>query len=761
MYTFPMLHADSNNINQQLPQTQVDLKISGMTCAACASLIERRLRKLPGVHSASVNFAVARATVEYDPAKVDVASMINRVIESGYGASNAADPPQAENEDEQKSLQKKFWIAAVFTVPLLILAMSHGRIDFPGMAWVEFALALPVLFHSGLHFYRGAWKSLKNRSTDMNTLIAVGTGAAFLYSAVATIAPGLVLTGSHAGMPGMKAPVYFESAAAIITLILLGRWLEARARAHTSAAIKRLASLQPRTARILREGVEHDLPIEQVRPGDEILVRPGEKIPVDGEMISGYSTVDESMITGESIPVEKKPGDRLIGATLNAGGDTMGAFRMRATHTGLNGALQQIIRLVEQAQGSKAPIARLADRVSGIFTPVVIGIALATFLIWLVVGPAEHRLSMALINSVSVLIIACPCALGLATPTAIMAGTGRGAERGILFKGGVALETAHRIDTVVLDKTGTITMGKPAVTDLIPLNGFESNSLLQMAASVERNSEHPLAQAIVAEAQKRGLATHEISDFMSSAGRGVEATIDGHRLLLGTADMMSDRGIDIAAASTALDAVIESGKTAILVTIDGQLMGVIGLADQIRETSAPAIARLHSLGLEIAMLSGDNRRVAESVARQVGIDRVIAGVLPQQKAAEIKRLQSERRVVAMVGDGINDAPALAAADIGIAIGTGADVAIEASDITLLSGDLSGVAAAIDLSRKTLRNIRQNLFWAFIYNLIGIPVAAGALYPLGGWLLSPILASAAMAFSSLSVVLNSLRLRHAM
>jgi Cu+-exporting ATPase len=741
-----MLHTETQ------ASERAELAISGMTCAACAALIERRLGKLPGVASASVNFATARATIAFDARQTGVPAMIARVVETGYGASEARGFEALAGEAEQRTLRRRFLLALVLSLPVIALAMTHGAIEFPGKNWVQLLLTLPVVVVCGAPFYRGAWAALRNRSADMNTLIAVGTGAAFVYSVVATAAPRLVLTGAHAGMPGMEAPIYFESAAAIITLILLGRWLEARARGRASEAIKRLAQLQPKTARLLREGVEQEVPIAAVAIGDEVLVRPGEKIPVDGVILSGASAVDEAMLTGESLPVEKREGDAVFGATMNK----TGAFRFRAARVGADTALQQIIRLVEQAQGSKAPIARLADRISGVFTPIVIGIALLTFLVWMAAAPADTRLTLALVNAVAVLIIACPCALGLATPTAIMVGTGRGAERGILFKGGEALEIAHRIQTVVLDKTGTITRGEPAVSGLLPFDGFSPDELLRLAASAEQGSEHPIGKAIVRAARDKQLALAEPGDFQAIAGRGVEATVASHHLLVGTPALMAERAVALNGAAEPPDGF--AGST-MLVAVDRRIAGAIGVADAIRETSTEAVARLHALGLDVVMLTGDNRRAADAVAREVGVDRTIAEVLPQQKADEIKQLQAGGRRVAMVGDGINDAPALAQADLGIAIGTGADVAIEAAGLTLMRGDLRDVAAAIELSRATMRTIRQNLFWAFIYNLIGIPIAAGVLYPVTGWLLSPVIASAAMAFSSVSVVLNSLRLRN--
>jgi Cu+-exporting ATPase len=558
-------------------------------------------------------------------------------------------------------------------------------------------------------------------------------------------------------MGGMKmVPVYYEAAAVIIVLILLGKYFEARATGRTSAAIKRLIGMQARTARVMRDGTEQDVPIESVIVGDRVLVRPGEKIPVDGNVESGQSAVDESMLTGESVPVEKAAGDSVFGATMN----TTGALRLVATKVGADSALQQIVRLVQEAQGSKAPIARLADKISGVFVPIVIGIALVTFVVWWFASPVESRLSMALVTAVSVLIIACPCALGLATPTAIMVGTGRGAEKGILIKGGEALETAHKLTAIVLDKTGTITHGKPAVTDIIPAPGgtLDERELLRLAASAEQHSEHPLAAAIVREATARGLSLAEPIGFQAVVGHGVEAQVDGHAVLVGKAALLAQRTIQSALAEKAA-ALAAMGRTPMFVAVDSREAGIVAVADTVRPESKEAIATMHALGLRVVMMTGDNQRTAEAVASQVGVDVVFADVLPKDKADKVKALQAEGHVVGMVGDGINDAPALAQADVGLAVGTGTDVAMESADITLMRGDLRAVPQAIALSHATMRTIKQNLFWAFIYNVVGIPIAAGVLFPFTGWLLSPIIASAAMAFSSVSVVLNSLRLRH--
>jgi Cu+-exporting ATPase len=561
-------------------------------------------------------------------------------------------------------------------------------------------------------------------------------------------------TAGHAGHGAQPVPVYFEAASVIIALILLGRMLEARAKGKTGDAIRKLMGLQARTARVFRQNVEQDIPVEEVVPGDVVLVRPGEKIPVDGRVLDGRSAVDESMLTGESLPVEKLPGAEVFGATLN----TSGAFRFTATKVGKDTALQQIVKLVRDAQGSKAPIARLADVISGVFTPIVLCIAIAAFVTWFLVSPAETRLASALVAFVSVLIIACPCALGLATPTAVLVGTGRGAQQGILIKGGEPLETAHRLDTLVLDKTGTITQGKPALTDLIPLGSIGEAELLRLAASAESRSEHPLGAAIVAAARSRQLPLATPSEFQAIEGHGLAATVEGRTLLLGNVKLMRDRGVDLAGLGDQADRLAAAGRTPMLMAVGGTLAGLVAVADPIKPESIEAIRAFKAMGLQVAMLTGDNTRTAEAIARQVGIDRVFAEVLPAQKAAYVQKLQQEKRVVGMVGDGVNDAPALAQADVGLAIGTGTDVAIAASDITLIRGDLRGVVTAIRLSRATLRTIKQNLFWAFIYNVIGIPLAAGLFYPFTGWLLSPMVASAAMSFSSVSVVANSLRLR---
>lgn len=741
---------------------RLDIPITGMTCAACANRIEKSLNKLEGVE-ASVNFATETATVRFDGGSLSADAITKRIEDTGFGVGKAATEIDDEiaNRDEEHDeaygiLKRKFIVAAVLSVPVLVIAMSHGAIpflNFDGVNWLQLILTTPVVVYSGAQFYRGAWAAMRHGSADMNTLVAVGTGTAYVYSVFATIFPAwFATTTEHAGHA--MVPVYFEAAAVIIALILLGRMLEARAKGRTGDAIRKLVGLQPKTASVLRDGIETSVPIERLVVGDAVVVRPGEKIAVDGIITDGASAIDESMLTGESVPVEKKAGDKVFAATVNAAG----AFTFRATRVGKDTALQQIVRLVREAQGAKPPIAKLADTISGIFTPIVIGIAVVTFLVWFFVSPVETRLALALVNFVSVLIIACPCALGLATPTAIMVGTGRGAELGILIKGGDSLETAHKIDTIVLDKTGTVTTGEPSLTDVIAAKGFEENELLRLAASAETASEHPLSRAIVRGAQARGIELTKASNFEALAGRGLLATLEGHSIMIGNRRLLAENEIDGESVYDNADKLAGDGKTPMFVVIDGKAAGVIAVADTIKTGAADAVARLKKLGAEIVMLTGDNAHTAKAMADQAGIDRVLADVLPADKSAEIERLQAEGRVVAMVGDGINDAPALAKADVGIAVGTGTDVAIEASDITLIGGDLNGVERAIALSKVTIRTVKQNLFWAFIYNVIGIPIAAGVLYPFTGWLLSPVIASAAMSLSSVSVVANSLRLR---
>ncbi len=735
-----------------------------MSCAACVRSVERALTGAPGVVSVTVNLATNRATVLFDPAATGPEFLAAAVKGAGYtlvipearsgGAAEGTDAEAAARARETADSRRRFLVAAIFGFPVVLIGMTHGLVRIPGANWIQLVLTLPVLAYAGSTYYVRAWAALRHRTADMNTLVALGTGAAFFYSLVATIAPGLVASGG--GHAHREAPVYFEAVAGIIALVLLGKLLETRARASTSSAIRRLAHLQAKSARVVREDGEIiEVPLERISLGDVILVRPGEKIPLDGVVTDGASRVDESMLTGESVPVAKKPGDPVTGATMNR----TGAFRFRVTRVGRDTVLQQIIRMVEEAQGSRAPIQRLADRVSAAFVPAVLAVAIVTFTVWFVVSPEETRLARALINAVSVLIIACPCAMGLATPTAILVATGRGAESGILIKGGEALEVARSIDTVVLDKTGTVTRGSPTVTEVVPAPGVPSeDDLLRLAASAESESEHPLGEAIVEEARRRGLTVERLTDFEAKPGHGIEATVGGRRLRLGSARFVGETGRPGDGLLARASELAARGRTPVLVAADGEILGLIAVADPVREGAREAVGELKALGAEVLLLTGDRRDTALAVAREVGIENAIAEVLPERKAEEIARLRAEGRRVAMVGDGINDAPALARADLGIAIGTGTDVAIAASDITLVGAELGGVAAAIRLSRRTLRTIAQNLFWAFGYNTLGIPLAAGAFYPWTGWLLSPVFASAAMALSSVSVVSNSLRLR---
>ncbi|MBI2844161.1 MAG: copper-translocating P-type ATPase [Armatimonadetes bacterium] len=733
------------------------IPIMGMHCSSCVSKIERQLSDLDGVIKATVNLATEQATIDYVPRQISPEELRQAIQDLGYEAPEQAvteDRERAEREATLREWKHRFWIGAALTIPIALGSLRDippvaGFIPvFLGNPYLLWALATPVQFWAGWPFYRGAWAAARHGTADMNTLIAVGSSAAYIYSVTA-----ILFSGFFTAAVGIQPTLYFDTSAVIITLILLGRYLEARAKGRASEAIRRLAGLRPRTARILRDGGEIDVPVEQVRVGDSVVVRPGEKISVDGIVTEGASAVDESMITGESIPVNKEPGDEVIGATINK----TGSFVFRATKVGKDTALAQIIRMVEQAQGSKAPIQRLADIISGYFVPVVIGIAALTFVVWLIFGP-EPAFNFALLNFIAVLIIACPCALGLATPTAIMVGTGRGAENGVLIKGGEILERAHKVDTVVLDKTGTLTKGEPELTDVVAAPGVDESEVLRLAASAERRSEHPLGEAIVRGAVSRGVQPAEIESFAALAGEGIEAKVEGRRVLIGNNKLMAERNINLDGLSGAALSLSSEGRTPVFVAIDGAASGVLALADTLKEGSVEAVRRLHSMGVEVVMITGDNKRTADAVAAQVGIDRALAEVLPQDKAEEIRRLQAEGRIVAMVGDGINDAPALAQADVGIAIGTGADVAMEAGDITLISGDLLGVITAISLSRRTIGTIRQNLFLSFIYNVLLIPLAAGVFYPAFGLLLNPMWAAAAMSLSSVSVVSNSLRLR---
>lgn len=734
--------------------------IGGMTCAACSARIEKVLNKTPGVKRASVNLATEKAAVEYDPREIQLSAIRQQIEKLGY---KALDTEKEGLENSERSLRKdrethnlrlRFIISAIFAVPLLYLSMG-SMLHFPIPAFLDhmqhpmayaltlLALTLPIVA-AGFRFYTVGFKALLQRSPNMDSLIALGTTAAIGYSLYSTAR----IAGGH--MDGVEG-LYFETAGVIITLILLGKSLEARSKGKTSEAIKKLMGLAPKTAVVIREGIETELPIGEVGIGDIVLVRPGEKIPVDGVVVEGRTAVDESMLTGESIPVDKKAGDNVFAASINHNG----VIRFRAAKVGSDTVLAQIIKLVEDAQGSKAPIARLADVVSGYFVPAVFGVAFLTLIIWLIGGAAPGA---ALTKFISVLVIACPCALGLATPTAIMVATGKGAEYGILIKSGQALETAHKIQTIVLDKTGTITEGKPEVTDSLPTPGISGERLLQMAASGERGSEHPLGQAIVRQAQNRGLEILKAEAFEAIPGRGIETSIGGTQTLVGNRRLMEERGILLQGLEGESERLAGEGKTPMYVAMDGAFAGILAVADVVKPSSAKAIERLQAMGIEVAMITGDNRRTAEAVARQVGITEVLAEVLPQDKAGEVKKLQTAGKKVAMVGDGINDAPALVQADIGFAIGSGTDVAMESADIVLMRSDLSDVPAAIRLSKSTIRNIKQNLGWAFGYNIAGIPIAAGVLTLFGGPALNPMLSAAAMAFSSVSVLTNALRLK---
>jgi Cu+-exporting ATPase len=735
--------------------------VSGMTCASCVARVEEALSSVSGVISANVNLASEKATVEYVEG-TDVAEMQRAVAEAGYGlgaeATTLEDVTTAAQR-EIRALRNRVVFASVLAAVIMVLSLAP---DFPFKPYLLWILATPVQFWTGWRFYKGMWGALRHRTADMNTLIAVGTSAAYFYSMVAVLAPGLFAAA------GIKLGLYFDTSSIIIALILLGRFLEARARGQTSEAIKKLVGLKPKTATVIRDGKETEISVDDVQVGDLILVRPGERIPVDGVVRQGYSSIDESMITGESIPVDKKIGDTVIGGTVNR----MGSFQFEATRVGKDTTLARIIRLVEEAQGSKAPIQRLADVIASYFVPAVIGIAILTFGIWYFLGP-QPTLTYALLNFVAVLIIACPCALGLATPTAIIVGTGKGAENGILIRSGEALERAHKINSVLLDKTGTLTQGEPMVTDIIGSSSFAEAEVLRLAASVEHDSEHPLAQAIVKAASEKNLGLSKALDFKAMPGHGVEAKVGGKNLLMGNLALIKDRRISLDGLAKEAERLWSEGKTVLFFSVDSKAVGIIALADTLKSNAKEAVEALHKLDIEVDMLTGDNTRTAEAIAREAGIDRVLADVLPENKAAEVRRLQDEGKMVAMVGDGINDAPALAQADVGIAIGTGTDVAMETGDVTLISGDLGGIVTAISLSKRTMRTIKQNLFWAFAYNVILIPVAAGVLYLFFGrtgipsglhfifgnyGFLNPMLAAAAMAASSITVVSNSLRLR---
>ena len=755
-------------IGYEVPTATVTIPVQGMTCASCVRTVERNLLKLPGVLSADVNLATGRATVTYIPTEITVRDIQQRVRDIGYESPDLTAEEEEMRDVEREAraaelagLRRDLTVALVFGTPLLLLSMLPmvlpgvmeallALVGSERVLWfVQLALATPVQFYAGRRFYRLAIKAARHGTTDMNTLVALGTSAAYFYSLAVTLAPSI--------FPEGTAHVYYETSAVIIALILLGRYLEARAKGETSEAIRRLMDLRAKTATVLRDGREVEVPVDEVQVGDVLLVKPGETVPVDGVIIEGRSTIDESMVTGESVPVEKGIGAQVIGGTVNRAG----AFKMRATAVGKQTVLAHIIRLVEEAQGSKAPIQRLADQIAAIFVPTVLGIAALTFVVWFFFGP-EPRLTYALVTTVAVLIIACPCALGLATPTAIMVGTGVGAQRGILIRSGEALETLHKVNAILLDKTGTLTVGKPSLTDVVPLNGYDANALLRLAAAAERRSEHPLAEAIVEAAQRQnGHTISEPERFESLTGHGVRALVEGHEVLIGNARLMVTEGISIDDFTAESERLAQEGKTPVFVAIDGRAAGILALADTVKESSRRAVATLQQMGIEVWMMTGDNRRTALAIARELGIpdSHVMAEVVPEQKAAKVKELQAQGKIVAMVGDGINDAPALAQADVGIAIGTGTDIAMEAADVTLMQGDLLKVVEAIQLSRATMRTIKGNLFWAFFYNVIGIPVAAGALYPFTGMLLNPMFAAAAMAFSSVFVVSNSLRLRN--
>ena len=738
---------------------KVTLPVQGMSCASCVNKVQTALNNVPGVIGADVNFATEKATVEYVSGQVTLKDLSKAVEAIGYTIleikeGDVVEREKAAREAEFRKLKHKFAAGVILVIPLFVLVhwdeLGLSRIwalSKQANFFIQLLFQTPIQFWVGWQFYKGAWAAATHKTSDMNTLIAVGTSAAYLYSLLATFFPWMFAA------KGLFPEVYFDTAGAIIVLILLGRLLEARAKSQTSEAIKKLIGLQAKTAMVIRNGQEIAIPVDEVQIGDTVIVRPGEKIPVDGVILEGHSSVDESMVTGESIPVEKISGEEVIGATLNK----TGTFKLKAIKVGKETLLAQIIQMVEEAQGSKPPIARLADIIASYFVPAVIGIAVLTFVIWYVLGPPP-ALTYAVLNFVAVMIIACPCALGLATPTSIMVGTGKGAEHGVLIRGGQALEMAHKLNAIVLDKTGTITKGEPSVTDVVEAGEVRPDEVLRLAASAEKGSEHPLGEAIVNKAKEKQLELETFTDFNAIPGYGIEATMGGKRVLLGNMKLMKDKAISLGDMEQQAENLSHEGKTPLFVAVGRRLAGMIAVADTLKENSRTAITALRQLGLQVVMLTGDNQRTAEAIARQVGVDRILAEVLPEQKAEQVKILQAKGNKVGMVGDGINDAPALVQADVGIAIGTGTDVAMESADITLISGDLTGVVIAIALSRATVRNIKQNLFWAFAYNTILIPVAAGALFPFFGILLNPIFAAAAMGLSSVTVVSNALRLR---
>ena len=749
---------------EEINLNQTIIPISGMTCASCAKAVERSVGKLDGVQTVDVNFATEKASISYIPEKVKLSEIKEAIKKAGYEPrdaenKNAVDEDKIRKEKEVKSLWIKFIVSAVFAVPLFYIAMGQmikepfGPLPLPqiinpdinplNFGLIQLFLTIPIVI-AGYKFYTIGTKAILSKSPNMDSLIAIGTGAALSYSLYSLY---LTFNGDMMAIHNM----YFESAGVIITLVLLGKFLESVAKGKTSEAIKKLMGLSPKTAIIIKDNKEIEIPIEEVEVGDVIVVKPGSKIPVDGIVVEGHTSVDESMLTGESIPVEKSVGSHVVGASINKNG----TIKFKAEKVGSDTAISQIIKLVEDAQGSKAPIAKLADVISGYFVPIVFAIAVIVSIAWFISG---KDIEFALSIFIAVLVIACPCALGLATPTAIMVGTGKGAENGILIKGGEALESTHKINTIVFDKTGTITEGKPVVTDIITDGDINKDELLKIAASAEKGSEHPLGEAIVKEGEKKNLGLYNIDKFVAIPGHGIEVEIESKGILLGNKKLMQDRKIALRKLEEISDKLAAEGKTPMYIAINNKIAGIIAVADIVKESSAKAIMKLHDMGIEVAMITGDNKKTADAIARQVGIDKVLAEVLPQDKSSEVKKLQSEGRFVAMVGDGINDAPALAQADIGMAIGSGTDVAMESADIVLMKSDLMDVPTAIKLSRSTMRNIKENLFWAFAYNVIGIPIAAGVLYLFGGQLLNPVIAALAMAFSSTSVLLNALRLK---
>ena len=749
---------------EEINLNQTIIPISGMTCASCAKAVERSVGKLDGVQTVDVNFATEKASISYIPEKVKLSEIKEAIKKAGYEPrdaenTNAVDEDKIRKEKEVKSLWIKFIVSAVFAVPLFYIAMGQmikepfGPLPLPqiinpdinplNFGLIQLFLTIPIVI-AGYKFYTIGTKAILSKSPNMDSLIAIGTGAALSYSLYSLY---LTFNGDMMAIHNM----YFESAGVIITLVLLGKFLESVAKGKTSEAIKKLMGLSPKTAIIIKDNKEIEIPIEEVEVGDVIVVKPGSKIPVDGIVVEGHTSVDESMLTGESIPVEKSVGSHVVGASINKNG----TIKFKAEKVGSDTAISQIIKLVEDAQGSKAPIAKLADVISGYFVPIVFAIAVIVSIAWFISG---KDIEFALSIFIAVLVIACPCALGLATPTAIMVGTGKGAENGILIKGGEALESTHKINTIVFDKTGTITEGKPVVTDIITDGDINKDELLKIAASAEKGSEHPLGEAIVKEGEKKNLGLYNIDKFVAIPGHGIEVEIESKGILLGNKKLMQDRKIALRKLEEISDKLAAEGKTPMYIAINNKIAGIIAVADIVKESSAKAIMKLHDMGIEVAMITGDNKKTADAIARQVGIDKVLAEVLPQDKSSEVKKLQSEGRFVAMVGDGINDAPALAQADIGMAIGSGTDVAMESADIVLMKSDLMDVPTAIKLSRSTMRNIKENLFWAFAYNVIGIPIAAGVLYLFGGPLLNPVIAALAMAFSSTSVLLNALRLK---